>query len=338
MDEGDILHYILIVDGGVTPTVGLTSIVASDNQNEPPDAVVALDASDITDSSFTANWYFIENATAYYLDVATDSDFTSFVAGYEDLSVGAVNEYSVTGLTDAYTYYYRLRAINDNGTGDSSNTITLTTLNETVVDGDGNIYTYVTIGTQQWLVENLITTKYIDGTAIPNLTLDADWQAEDGTVGHDGAYCWYDNDEATYKEDYGALYNWYAVNNAHGIAPTGWRVPSDADWSTLGSYLGDELTAGGELKKIGLTYWDTPNTGASDDYGFGFVGGGERSATTGAFSKINEEGSLFKSDNFGPTDAGYIQAYYDSVLLYGLVLALPTDKRFGFNIRCMRDI
>ena len=110
MADGDVLHYILIVDSGVTPTIGLISTRTNDNINEVPDAVTALDASDITSSSFTANWNLIENANGYYLDVATDSAFTSMVAGYNNLSVGYVNEYGVIGLTYAYTYYYRVRA------------------------------------------------------------------------------------------------------------------------------------------------------------------------------------------------------------------------------------
>ena len=93
-----------------------------------PDAPVATSATDIDESSFSANWNASTGATGYYLDVATDSGFTSFVSGFENKDVGDVQTYSVTGLSDGVDYYYRVRAYDDSGTGSSSNTITLETL------------------------------------------------------------------------------------------------------------------------------------------------------------------------------------------------------------------
>jgi uncharacterized protein (TIGR02145 family) len=182
MAEGDILHYILIVDNGVTPTIDVVSKGDNDNTEEPPDAVVALPASDITSSSFTANWNFIENAQSYYLDVSTNIAFSSFVGVYNNLPVGAVNEYPVTGLDDAITYYYRVRGANDIDHGDNSNIITTTTSVVALTDADGNVYSYVTIGTQQWTVENLKTTKYRDGSAIRNIVSAAEFNLVNGGV------------------------------------------------------------------------------------------------------------------------------------------------------------
>ena len=335
MDMGDILHYILIVDSGVTPTISLVSTGDIANSEEAPDAVVALDASDITSSSFTANWYLIENASEYYLDVATDSAFTSMVAGYNNLSVGFVNEYSVVGLTDAYTYYYRVRGANWIGTGDSSNTITTTTAVENVVDFDGNVYTYVTIGSQQWMVENFRSEHYADGTAIPNLTLDADWIAEDGTVGHDGAMCYYDNDEATYKSDYGALYNWYAVDNAHGLAPAGWRVPSEADFIALIAAMGGQSVAGGKAKSIGLAYWDSPNTGATDEYGLNFKGAGYRDPDPlYKFTAQRKTAICWSTDMQGIDMAKGVSLVYTDELFTGY----GGDLKIGNVVRMMRDV
>lgn len=88
-----------------------------------PDAPTVLDASDITSVSFTANWYFNENTTGYYLDVATDSAFTAMVAGYNNLNVGNVNSYSVIGLMAGSDYYYRIRAYNDAGISANSDSV-----------------------------------------------------------------------------------------------------------------------------------------------------------------------------------------------------------------------
>lgn len=109
-------------------------------------------------------------------------------------------------------------------------------------DGDGNNYTTVTIGTQTWMAENLKTTTYNDNTAIPNVTDNIAWADLTSAT-----YCWYDNYATTYKNKYGALYNWYAVKTGK-LAPAGWHVPTDAEWTTLTNYvsahLGASLNAG----------------------------------------------------------------------------------------------
>lgn len=334
MDVGDVLHLRFLDEVGVVPDI-ILNVRKEDgttNEEEAPDAPTALDASDITDVSFVANWDYTENTLGFYLDVAEDSAFTSMVAGYDNLDVGLVNEYDVTGLMGFLSYYYRLRGYNDYGTSGNSNTITLTTLMEEVTDFDGNIYTYITVGTQQWLVENLKTTHYDDGVAIPNLTLNADWVAEDGTPGHDGAYCWYNNDAVTYA-DYGCLYNWYAVDNAHGLAPTGWRVPTNTDWITLSDYLGGVLVAGGKLKEAGTTYWFTPNMGATNESSFSGRGGGWRSGS-GSFQFLTVFGNIHSSEDITPTNGYYARMQYDSAEF----LVTNHDKIFGSSVRCMRDV
>lgn len=336
MDEGDVLHMLFLDEEDTPITLTLNSVdpaTGEDNIEEPPGIPVALPASDVTVISFTANWNYMENTLGFYLDVATDSAFTSFVAGYNNLDVGLINEYSIVGLDDAIPYYYRLRGYNDYGTGINSDVITVTTANELVQDFDGNIYTYVTIGTQQWMVENFRGEHYIDGTVIPNLTLNADWIVEDGTPGHDGAYCYYNNDEATYKPDYGALYNWYAVNNAHGFGITGWRVPSNADWNTLATYLGGATIAGGKLKEVGLIHWDNPNLGASDEYGFTLLPSGSRGDS-------DYEG-LGGSAYIGSSDAeSALWGYMVDANNLGIQLGVGSYllKYYGISVRLMRDV
>lgn len=202
-----------------------------------------------------------------------------------------------------------------------------------LMDIDGNEYHWITIGAQQWLVENLKTIHYADGTPIPNLTLDADWLVEDGSAGHDGAYCAYDNDPLNIP-DYGLLYNWYAVDNVHGLAPTGWRVPSDADWQILMALEGGIDAAGGKLKEQGFTHWTNPNTDATNESGFTAVGAGYRS-NSGVFNELLTQNGIWRSDE---EDATYGVNYImdnESGLLIG-----PNDyyKKYGFSVRCMRDI
>lgn len=100
-------------------------------------------------------------------------------------------------------------------------------------DGDGNTYDAVVIGEQLWTIENLYTTKYQNGTSIPNVTNSSTWEGLTTD-----AYCWYNNDYSTYGQYYGALYNWYAVDSGL-VDNNGYRVPSDADWTKLTDYLID---------------------------------------------------------------------------------------------------
>src|SRR6185312_16832548 len=99
------------------------------------------------------------------------------------------------------------------------------------------------------MVENLKTTHYRDGTAIPIMTSPSDW----GDLKTD-AYCDYDNKPAN-SVIYGKLYNWYVVINSLNICPAGWHVPADTEWTTLATNLGGETIAGNKLKEKGTNHW-----------------------------------------------------------------------------------
>ena len=137
-----------------------------------------------------------------------------------------------------------------------------TTTNSSITDADGNVYTSVTIGTQEWMTENLRTTKYSDGTSIPNVTDDAEW----GNLST-GAWSHYDND-SQYEATYGKLYNWYAASNSRNVCPTGWHVPTDSEWTVLEDYLGANEHNGVEGKALKATSgWEDDGNG-TDDYGW----------------------------------------------------------------------
>jgi len=197
-----------------------------------------------------------------------------------------------------------------------------------IKDGDGNTYTSVTIGTQVWLVENLKTTKLNDGTQIPLVTDAAEWENLN-TMG----FCWYDNNEATYKSDYGALYNWYAANNDK-LCPKGWHVPSDEEWSTLINHEGGENLAGGNLKEDGFSHWKSPNTGATSISGFAALPGSYRSAF-GTFVNIGlgEMGYYWSTTEF-PADWAYSTIFYHEDIK---VLRSANYKENGFSVRCIKD-
>jgi len=149
--------------------------------------------------------------------------------------------------------------------------------NGAVTDIDGNVYHTVKIGTQVWMVENLRTTRFNDGTAIDVGTID-----NPGQRWHTPQYCWYENNIVN-KDKYGALYNFWAVHPTYLIdyylAPAGWHVPSKAEWETLINYLGGGNIAGGKMKskgtiEAGSGLWYSPNTGATNESGFSALPGG----------------------------------------------------------------
>lgn len=196
-----------------------------------------------------------------------------------------------------------------------------------ILDRDGNVYTSVVIGTQTWLVENLKTTKYNDGTAIPTGLSNANWALEDGTTGHDGAFAQANNDSGN-KAAYGLLYNQYAVLNAKGICPIGYRAPTLTEINTFITFLGGVGLAGGYLKENGsFTYFNSPNTGAVNSVGWCGRGAGYR-VTTGSIGSFKEIGAYWGSTN---RDRFYLSSMNDNVGIG------EEDLRYGYSVRCIKD-
>jgi uncharacterized protein (TIGR02145 family) len=195
----------------------------------------------------------------------------------------------------------------------------------TVKDADGNVYHTVQIGTQTWMVENLKTTKYNDGTSIRLVTENLEWSR----LSTD-AYCWYDNDSSSYVDSYGALYNWTAVHSDK-LAPSGWRVATDADWTTLTTYLGGESTAGGKLKEKGTGDWQSPNAGATNEVGFAALPGGYR-GTDGTFSDMGLSGDWWTA-----SEENDINAWFRGVgNNLGIVSRVGLSKIYGLSVRCVK--
>jgi uncharacterized protein (TIGR02145 family) len=229
---------------------------------------------------------------------------------------------AITGLEPVVTYYVRAYATNSTGTG-YGNQVTFTSLG--VTDIDGNTYHYITIGTQVWMVENLKTTKFRNGEAIPTVSSGTDWIALTTA-----AYCDYD-DLAANGNTYGHLYNWYAVNDSRNIAPAGWHVPTDAEWQILVNYLGGISIGGGKMKETGTSHWTSPNTGANNSSGFTGLPGGSR-LTDGNYYSIGDSGDWWSNSTVG-IDAAYRSLYYNNAN----VNSLSTSKKTGFSVRCIKD-
>jgi uncharacterized protein (TIGR02145 family) len=229
----------------------------------------------------------------------------------------------ISGLIIGSTYFVRTYATNASGTA-YSNTRTITTALPPVVDIDGNYYDTVHIGNQIWFKQNLKTTRYRNGGNIPYVLGNTDWQALTT-----GAWSYYDHDVAN-NAIYGKLYNWYTTLG-DTLCPTGWGVPTDAEWTVLTTYLGGESVAGGKMKSIGTAYWNSPNTSATNESGFSVLPGGYRSSH-GIFGRVMEGAFFWHATEYGSAAKGrYL--WLDN----GNVGGLDQDKSFGASVRCLRD-
>lgn len=229
---------------------------------------------------------------------------------------------SISGLTINTPYYIRAYATNRNGTGYGM-TMSFTAESKTFTDmRDGNVYHTVTIGTQTWMVENLC---YLPSVVEP-------------ATGSDTTPCYYvygyngtivNNAKATANyTTYGVLYNWAAAMTA---CPTGWHLPSDAEWTQLTEYLGGE-NFGYKLKEAGTTHWLSNNYGATNETGFTALPGGCR-FVDGTFISIGSDGLWWSATEKDSQFAWrwalfYYQKSIDRNYAY---------KLMGFSVRCVRD-
>ena len=181
------------------------------------------------------------------------------------------------------------------------------------------------IGTQRWMPANLTVAKYRNGDPIKQVKNPGAW-ANLTT----GAWCWYNNDSVNGRI-YGRLYNWYAVNDPRGLAPTGWHIPSDAEWTTLATFLGGDAIAGGKMKEIGTTHWLSPNVGATNSSGFTALPGGMRQ--NGGSVLLGSWSSWWSST---PGDNDMICGRFIFVSDINLGRSL-TEKDFGYAVRCIKD-
>ncbi len=206
----------------------------------------------------------------------------------------------------------------------SSKTITFNFI--PCIDFDNNSYTIVQIDDQWWMAENLKTTTFNDGQSIPYVTNNAAW----GNLTSPG-FCWGNNNPSN-KDEYGGLYNWFAVNTGK-LAPTGWRVPTVDEFFALRDFLGGESIAGGKMKST--TKWFAPNTGGTNESGF----------SSFPVDYRNYDGFIFW--NPGSMSSFWSSTGDDNLNAYGTRLAHDraefniwdsgVDKNYGYSIRCILD-
>lgn len=238
---------------------------------------------------------------------------------------------NITGLSPGTTYHVRAYATNSVGTAygvdvqfTTSDSVPQPCPGVPTVTYEGQTYNTVKIGTQCWLKENLNIGTRIIGS-----------QNQIATNGIKEKYCY--NDLESNCDIFGGLYQWdemmqgSTTPGVQGICPSGWHVPTNAEFTTLTSFLGGENVAGGKMKEAGTAHWSAPNTGATNESGFTALPGGFRS--NGLFYELNGKGYFRSSSQADPTNAVY--RYLDRN--FEKVYSLTSYKSYGLSVRCVKD-
>ncbi len=238
---------------------------------------------------------------------------------------------SLSGLTPGTTYHVRAYATNSVGTSYGDD-VKFTTYSGSVADVEGNDYYTTVIGVQVWMAENLKTTRYSNGDLIGTtdpVTLDINAEVAP-------KYQWAHNGDESNVAAYGRLYTWDAVTDSRNVCPTGWHLPSDAEWNQLTTFLGGKSVAGGKLKETGRTHWLVTTPGATNETSFTALPGASRDfyyEEGSYFSGLGDRGNWWSSTENSSADAFRWSIHSES----NGIFRDPYDKRFGFSVRCLQD-
>jgi uncharacterized protein (TIGR02145 family) len=208
-----------------------------------------------------------------------------------------------------------------------------------VTDIEGNSYNTIIINDQEWMAENLKTTKYSNGESIPWVTVEYPGLWSSTNV---GAYNFYHLDQSFVNQQiYGNLYNGYAVVDPRGLCPTGWHVPTLDERNQLIDFLGGEYVSGGKMKKI-TSMWQNPNVGATNESGFSGLPGGKidgvssSGGTAGAqYKNINIQANFWTSSIYPNSN--------NSMWMFNLNVGSTQsneyweNKKNGYSVRCINN-
>lgn len=217
------------------------------------------------------------------------------------------------------------------GTDDSLDQVPLYTEGAGVSDIDGNSYRTIIIGNQEWMAENLRTSRYRNGDDINNISDNEAW-----ADAASGAWSAYDNDEENIDR-FGKLYNFFAVNDTRRVCPEGWRVPTNQQYIDFIGLLGSNANVVHTLRMTGSDSWEGTNAQATNSSGFSALPGGRRLG--GEFSDLGREGVWWTSSSSGPGNdpAQAWRILYEPLSRQYILINANATKPSGLSIRCMKE-
>jgi len=273
----------------------------------------------------------IERTDAQFISVEKESvpDNKKGINATIEMQYASGNRIKFTGVSGDYS-----TVITDIPSGDKTITFNFSGC----VDGDNNSYPIVKIGNQTWMAENLKTTKYSNGVSIPFVNDAGAW---DILTSADKAFCYF-FDNINNSNILGALYTWGAAMNGagsssenpsgvQGVCPTGWHLPSDAEWTVLTTYLGGVSEAGRKLKETGTLHWSSPNSNATNESGFTALPGGFRDDW--AFFGDRILGNWWSSTERNSANSWFRRVDGSESTVY----VQDNIKKFGISVRCVKD-
>ncbi|MDD3892495.1 MAG: fibrobacter succinogenes major paralogous domain-containing protein [Bacteroidales bacterium] len=319
---------------------GYGSVISFTTQDNSPPKLLTTAVSNITNTTAASggNIIFDGGATVTARGVCWSTDPVPTISDNKTTDGAGEGEFSssLSGLSPETTYYVRAYATNSIGTGYGI-AVTFRTPTGIFTDSrDDNVYQFVNIGNQFWMVENLKYLPNVDSSSTGSETTPHYY-----VNGYNGTIVTEAKATANYKT-YGVLYNWAAAmsgatssetnpSGVQGVCPTGWHIPSDAEWTELTDFLGGEEVAGGKLKETGTTHWYRPNTGATNETGFTALPGGFRDYW--GLSGIGFVGRWWSATEEDASNVRYRYAFHEGSNFN----TYYTRKTEGNSVRCVRD-
>jgi len=302
-----------------------------------PTTTIPANGEAIYDSTIVFDWENFANAVTYDFQVDSSGDFASPII---DLSGLTKSDVTVPEGLGSGLYFWRCRG-RDRAGDKQAWSVPSWFAFWLVIDIDGNAYKAVHIGGQVWMAENLKVQHYRNGDPIVLVVTNNPWSDWDTT---ERACCYYDNDYDNIAT-WGMLYNWGAATHPSGLAPDGWRVPTNEDFEELEIALGMDpqeaatlewrgTDEGGKLKETGTAHWNSPNTGATDYYKFRALAAGKRVTSNSPYREMYQTAYFWSSSSAPSDDSGMC------VLLAYTSQQICRDERFkedGFSVRCLKN-
>lgn len=200
---------------------------------------------------------------------------------------------------------------------------------QTITDIDGNIYPTITIGSQTWMQENLKTTHFNNGIAIPTTTAAT-------MVDSTSLFQWAYNNDSNNINDYGRLYTWFTVVNSNQLCPTGWHVPDQTEWQTLSSFLGGETLAGSKMKETGTVHWSVTDSSVDNSSFFTGLPGGMRGNPMG-FGNLGSYGNFWSSTPLGTISSFQRGICFNLQATNSQFLESVAVANCGMSVRCIKN-